>query len=202
MNCRDIFRGVESRSRENSSWIWELLGDGGKSGKSGELQGGEGSYRSDLKLFRTGNTPASGSRVVRFWLGIRRREEEEGTGCGKAADIFIRSSTGNRIDMERESIMHVPRPNSPLLPRHSSSPSRPLYGLDLTPAIRERDAKCSKSDRFIFVIFFFPWEKVAKNPCKSATTRDCTELIRAIYKLGKQPFNNVSKYSETWVKSM
>lgn len=77
MNCRDISRGVESRSRENSSWIWELLGDGGKSGKSGELQGGEGSYRSDLKLFRTGNTPASGSRVVRFWLGIRRREEEE-----------------------------------------------------------------------------------------------------------------------------
>lgn len=157
MNCRDISRGVESRSRENSSWIWELLGDGGKSGKSGELQGGEGSYRSDLKLFRTGNTPASGSRVVRFWLGIRRREEEERDAAKLLTFLYDRApgiaSTWNANPLcmfpARIRLCSLAIVLSRLI----------LYGLDLTPAIRERDAKCSKSDRFIFVIFFFREKK-------------------------------------------
>lgn len=40
MNCREYFSGGRKESHENSSWIRELVGDGGKSG------GGEGSYRS------------------------------------------------------------------------------------------------------------------------------------------------------------
>ena len=108
-----------------------------------------------FKIIQNGETPL---RPGPAFLTRYKKEGEGGTGCGKAADIFIRSSTGNRIDMERESIMHVPRPNSPLLLRHSSSPS--LYGLDLTPAIRKRAMFQIGSIYlryfFFYFLFFFP----------------------------------------------
>lgn len=44
----------------------EMAAKVGRAASCRERRRGEGSYRSDLKLFRTGNTPASGSRVVRF----------------------------------------------------------------------------------------------------------------------------------------
>lgn len=137
-------------------------GDGGKSGGGR----GEGLERVAIgrsvgfKIIQNGETPL---RPGPAFLTRYKKERGGGTGCGKAADIFIRSSTGNRIDMERESIMHVPRPNSPLLLRHSSSPS--LYALDLTPAIRKREMFQIGSIylRYLFLFFiFFPWEKVAR----------------------------------------
>lgn len=61
----------------------------------------------DLKLFRTANGKCPSVRISRRMFLTRYKKETGGTGCGKAADIFIRSSIGNRIDMQRESIMHV-----------------------------------------------------------------------------------------------
>lgn len=98
---------------------------------SGERRGWErGRYRKDLKLFRTENrkTPWRPDRASRMFLTStqERGRGRNGTGQaklgraasrvgpgrtvsgrGEAADIFIRSSAGNRVDMQRRSIMHA-----------------------------------------------------------------------------------------------
>lgn len=153
----------------------------------------EGSYRSVggiLKLFRTGNTPASGSRVVRTFLTRYKKEGGEGEERDAAklltflydrAPGIASTCNANPLCMFPARIRLCSFPIvlprlvlSMVLIRHSRFENE-----NGTRNVRNRIDLSSLFSLLFF--FFFLHEK--KLPCKSAITRDRTGLIRAIYKL-------------------